>query len=278
MSCILSFNVSTSDKENLKNIDGPFQIMPGGRATLSYKMIDQFPVMTNDRILIHANYLTRPFTFEPSFLTKTNLSNYAILAKKLGTKNILIHMPSNVKEYENYNIGLQLIIEKIIKEGCLCHLEVNPISIELRKYLDMKSDDASNLREKYYEYIDWILAGIPIRYKDKFRIVIDTAHMFSNGFNGLDMIAFIKKYLQYVDFIHFNGTKAIFANTKDLHIPMYLPMNKIENVDELVTYISQTGKILIAEDSTEKGTYVDWCKFCKKYGIKIVKENEMMSI
>lgn len=271
---ILSFNASTVDREELPKIKEPFQILPGGRNFLSSKDISTFIKSNNPNILIHINYITRPFSKSPTSGTVTNLENYSKLAKVLGTKNILIHLPSNINEYESYGEGIDLIIEKIIKADCICHLEVNPLSKDLQTYLKINKENAIS---KYYEYLNKIIFAIPPKYSANFKLVVDTAHLFANGFDGLDMVEFIEKYKNMIQFIHFNGNSNS-QFTKDKHVPMYRVDNKIKNVDELTTYISKLNITLIAEDSTEKGSYDDWKKFCDKFKIQIVKFNKIYSI
>ena len=69
-----------------------------------------------------------------------------------------------------------------------------------------------------------------------------------------------------------------FANSKDKHIPMYKPKNKIDEVDKLMTYLAKMKVVLIAEDSTEKGNYDEWHEFCDKFGIKLIDFNKSLSI
>ena len=171
----------------MSEINGPFQIMPGGRGVLSNSVAASFPDIDNPGVIIHISYITRPFTDEPSAVTKTNLRNYAVVCEHLNTKNILIHMPSNVSEYENYDIGLELIIEYVCKKGLICHLETNPLTMEFIRYYDINDE---NMVEKYIEYTDELLAQIPKKYKSSFKIVVDTAHLFANGFHTADMIRY----------------------------------------------------------------------------------------
>ena len=271
---MLSFNASTVDREALASIHEPYQILPGGRSSFQAKDATTFKEGKNENVLIHASYITRPFKEDVSNVTRINLRNYATLAKRIGTKDILIHMPSNITEYEEFAFGVDAIIEYVIKNDCVCHLENNPLSKELQKYLKM---DRSNAVKVYNEYTEQLIKILPPRYADKFYICVDTAHLFANGFNTDAMIDYIKKYNKLIKYIHFNGNMNPMF-TKDKHVPMYRSDNRIDKVDELTKYCASTKKILIAEDSTEKGTYDDWCKYCSKYGISIVKFNSLYSI
>lgn len=273
-SSILTFNSSTTDKLKLSKIKDPFQILPGGRTSLTTKAVDEFVEMKNENILIHANYTTRPFNLEISPITRLNISNYVKLCGKLGTKNILIHLPANVNEYENFGIGIQFIIENIISHNCFCHLEIAPLSKDLQKHLKITKENSIN---KYIEYIDYLLSIIPEKYRKSFYLVPDTAHLFANGFDGLDTIEFIEKYRKLIRYIHFNGNKN-YQFTRDQHIPIFESGNKIKNIDELTSYISKLNVILVAEDSTEKTSYDKWKNFCSKFKLKIVEFNSLYSI
>lgn len=272
----LTFNASTSDRDALASVsDEPFQIMPGGRSVLDSATVDTFHEMKNNRILIHASYITRPFNADVKPYTNLNLKCYSKLAHRLGTKHILIHMPSNLEEYEHYADGLILISKFICDQGCFCHLETNPMTKDLRLHLGINKDNAVR---KYYRYIDMLFDVIPATYRESFRMAVDTAHMFANGFDGLEIVKFLKKYEDKIDFIHLNGNKnAMF--TRDNHIPMYDSVNnRIDHVPEIMKQLSSMHIPLIAEDSTIKGSYSLWKDFVSEYGIDIVEERLMYSI
>ena len=271
---MLSFNASTIDREALSKITNPYQILPGGRSSFQAKDVATFIEGKNENVLIHSSYITRPFKEDISNVTRINLRNYAELAKRIGTKDILVHMPSNVLEYEEYAFGINAIIEYVIKNGCVCHLETNPLSRELQTFLEMNRENAVSV---YTSYTDSLLEIIPTKYRDYFYVCVDTAHLFANGFDGLSMIKYIDKYKHKVKYIHFNGNmNSMF--TKDKHVPMYRLDNKIDNVDKLTSFCSSLKKILIVEDSTEKGSYDDWKAFCDKYKIRLVAFNDVYSI
>lgn len=274
MSSCLSFNCSTSDRRALAQLSCPFQIMPGGHRSLSSAELATFEEMKNENILIHMNYITRPFSDNISPVTKLNIKNCVKLALRMGTRNILVHMPSNLNEYSSYISGLEFLLAHVCDKGCILQLETNPLSKELQSYLGINKKNAI---DKYYEYTEYLFSLIPKKYRSSVHLVVDTAHLFANGFTGESMPTYIERYLPIIDFIHLNGNKnAMF--TRDMHVPMYDSRNRIDNVDELMKYLASIEKILIAEDSTEKGTYEDWKKFCDKYKISIVDESPLMSI
>ena len=271
---ILTFNCSTSDRHALAQLKCPFQIMPGGHKCLSAAELATFEEMNNDSILIHMNYITRPFSNDISAVTKLNIKNCVKLAHRLGTRHILVHMPSNISEYNAYVVGLDFLLKEVCDKGCILQLETNPLSKELRNYLEI---DKGNAAMKYYEYTNRLLASIPKKYKDSVHIVVDTAHLFSNGLLGEDMPAYIQRYLNIIDFIHLNGNLNSIL-TRDNHVPMYDSRNRIDSIDDLMDYLSSIKRILVTENSTEKGDYKHWQSFCKKYELTLVAESPLMSI
>lgn len=275
MSSILTFNTATSDKNKLFKLGNiPFQIMPGGRSSLSTDDISKFKNMENENILIHASYITRPFNSEVSNITKINLRNYTILASKLGTKDVLIHMPSSLLELKNFSNGIETIYQNVIRNNCICHLETNPLTKELIKLLKI---DKSNAFEIYSNYTNALWQSIPEKIKPYFRIVVDTAHLYANGLTPTQMIKFIDNWKDQIKYIHFNGNgNSIF--TRDLHVPMYSDKNKFDDITELSNYVAKNKFILIAEDSTIKGTYDDWKSYCDKYKINLVPYSDILSI
>lgn len=271
---MISFNASTVNKEELSKLNCPFQIMPGGRNSLSSKQIDEFIDMKNPNILIHSSYITRPFSSDITNITRINLRNYATLAHKLGTKDVLIHMPSSVMELTNFVNGLACINKELIDNGCICHLETNPLTKDLFKYLSMNKDNAF---DKYENYVEAIWESIPKKYIKNYRIVVDTAHLHANGLNTEEMIRFMDKWKEQIKYVHFNGNaNTIF--TRDLHVPMYMNKNQLKEVNKLAEHLYKEKLIGIAEDSTVKGSYEGWVEFCEKYKLRLVENNDIFSI
>lgn len=272
---IITFNASTEgkNKDEFSEIKEPYQIMPGGRSKLSAKLISQFPECQNENVLIHVSYITRPFSDASIFITRENLKHYAALCERLGTKDILIHLPTNVKEYSRFGIGLELILDTITSHKITCNFEIAVFTRELREYLEMTKENAF---EKVDTFVSEIFEQIPKDSKHFFRFTPDTAHLFANGIAGKDMIKFIDKYKSKTRFLHLNGVKSPMFSP-DKHIPIY-KSNKIENVNELMKYLKETSFTLITENSTEKGKYEEWASFAKKYSIPIVKNNVVFMV
>lgn len=133
---ILTFNASTTNRKQLSLIECPFQIMPGGRSALTSADVERFIETNNPDILIHSSYITRPFG-KAGPITEMNLENYVELGKRLGTKDILIHMPTSKQEYDQFQRGLDMLIDLVIKKGFNVHLEITAFAKDLRSKLEL---------------------------------------------------------------------------------------------------------------------------------------------
>lgn len=110
--------------------------MPGGRSALTSADVEKFIKSENSDILIHSSYITRPFG-KGGPVTEMNLDNYVELGKRLGTKDILMHMPASKQEYEHFQIGLGMLIDLVIKKGFNVHLEITAFAKDLRSKLEL---------------------------------------------------------------------------------------------------------------------------------------------
>lgn len=133
---ILTFNASTTNRKQLSLIKCPFQIMPGGRSALTSADVERFIETNNPDILIHSSYITRPFG-KAGPITEMNLENYVELGKRLGTKDILIHMPTSKQEYDQFQRGLDMLVDLVIKKGFNVHLEITAFAKDLRSKLEL---------------------------------------------------------------------------------------------------------------------------------------------
>ena len=103
MSNFLTFNYSVADKQLLSTLSIPFQIMPMTNGFLRDSDIERYSKCKSNNILVHLNYITMPFgknIIEPACKARAGLKQYAKLCKKIGTKNLLIHMPKSKTEIQ----------------------------------------------------------------------------------------------------------------------------------------------------------------------------------
>ena len=109
---ILSFNFSVTNKKELAKCKDPFQIMPATHNYIQNSHIQNYVGIQNPNILIHMNYVTRMFSsngLEKDSTIRYSLRQYAKLADKIGTKDILIHMPKSLQEWNNFILGYKII-------------------------------------------------------------------------------------------------------------------------------------------------------------------------
>lgn len=314
---ILTFNASTTNRKQLSLIKCPFQIMPGGRSALTSADVERFIETNNPDILIHSSYITRPFG-KAGPITEMNLENYVELGKRLGTKDILIHMPTSKQEYDQFQRGLDMLVDLVIKKGFNVHLEITAFAKDLRSKLELcleelpKGKLTKHLNEIVHEfkhdklpieismeraldiskpetyqelsfkiisnYIDELFAYIPAIYKKQFYFVPDTAHLYADGLDGKLQVKLMEKYKDQIKYVHLNGNLSSMMCKTDKHVPIYDERNKIQETEELSQYLSSSGFICITENSTVSGEYSEWVKYAAKYGFKLVPENKLFSM
>ena len=272
----LSFQASTgaSSKKDIGELvnddhDYPFQIMPGGRKVVSSADIEKFPTGKNPNVLIHSTYICRPFGDESkSDLARHCLKGYAQIARRLGSRNVLVHMPYSPAELERFGPGIELIRESLEPYECELHLETEPLTISLRKQLDLSEGNAYSV---YTSYVEKLFEVAPDA-----KLVVDTAHLFANGLDTDDQIRFIEKFKSKITFIHLNGN----MNGKfrpDKHVPMFDARNKLCAADKLSSYIAKLRKMCIVENSTEGATRPKWDEYADRFGFSIVSNFECFS-
>ena len=273
---VLTFNLSVSDKENIANVDEPFQIMPTTRNFLSDKAIDSYPECNNENIILHMNYITRIFkkdAIENNSSERFSLTQYAKLAKKLGTKNILIHMPSNIEEMENIGSGFKIIYDELLSRDIIVHLEIASWCKALISQMDIID---KNPKEYISSFITKIIEYMNLFPDGSFYIVFDTAHMYANGCEVDDMIFIMNKFKNHIKFIHLNGN----VNSKftsDSHTPMFSKNNKIKEWEQLSKFCASLNAICIAEVTKFGAKWESWEEYATNNGFKLVKFNKNYS-
>ena len=268
---ILTFNYSVSDKKELAAATQPLQIMP---ATINYIKdadIDKYTDINNPNILIHLNYITRMFSshgLEKDSSVRYSLRQYGKLATKIGTKNILIHMPKTLQEWNNFVLGYKIIHDELISKGFKIHFEITAWSKDLHAYFT-KDKDRQLVISEYYER----LLEVANTYNDTVYIVIDTAHMFANGCSEDDIIATLQKYSNRIEYLHWNGNIRPMFST-DSHVPIF-SSSSLMTFDKISQYVASLGKICVCEITKDGEKYQKWVEYANKYGFDIVKENKM---
>ena len=286
---IITFNKSTSDREDFLVNKSPYQIVPLHDRFFYKEYLDTLPNPEFDnKILIHSSFTTRPFSNKQIGNKKCNdnLKGYELIANKLRTKYILFHGPANIDDYHNFNNGLSNI-DLNIKDKIIC-IEIPAFSKAFIDYIKqnqiINSSNNSNNQQinqssnqqlnPYYnficEYLNTVTSFKPVN--NQFQIVLDTAHLHSNGLNGIEIIKLCNEYLNYYDFIHMNGNiKDQFK--PDIHTPIDSVNDKIKFSEYVVRNIAKLNKICICE--TKDGDYEYYQELSEEYGYSIVDKNKL---
>lgn len=285
---IITFNKSTSDREDFLINKSPYQIVPLHDKFFYNEYLDTLPNPEFDnKILIHSSFTTRPFSSKQIGNKKCNdnLKGYELIANKLRTKYILFHGPANIDDYHNFNDGLSNI-DLNIKDKIIC-IEIPAFSkafidyIKRDQIINSPSNPSNNSNKQinqplnpYYnficEYLNTVTSFKPVN--NQFQIVLDTAHLHSNGLNGIEIIKLCNEYLSYYDFIHMNGNiKDQFK--PDIHTPIDSVNDKIKFSEYVVRNIAKLNKICICE--TKDGDYEYYQELSEEYGYSIVDKNKL---
>lgn len=278
---IITFNKSTSDREDFLVNKSPYQIVPLHDRFFYKEYLDTLPNPEFDnKILIHSSFTTRPFSNKQIGNKKCNdnLKGYELIANKLRTKYILFHGPANIDDYHNFNNGLSNI-DLNIKDKIIC-IEIPAFSKAFIDYIkqNLITDSLNNSNNQplnpYYnficEYLNTVTSFKPVN--NQFQIVLDTAHLHSNGLNGIEIIKLCNEYLSYYDFIHMNGNiKDQFK--PDIHTPIDSVNDKIKFSEYVVRNIAKLNKICICE--TKDGDYEYYQELSEEYGYSIVDKNKL---
>lgn len=293
---IITFNKSTSDREDFLVNKSPYQIVPLHDRFFYKEYLDTLPNPEFDnKILIHSSFTTRPFSSKQIGNKKCNdnLKGYELIANKLRTKYILFHGPANIDDYHNFTNGLSNI-DLNIKDKIIC-IEIPAFSkafidyIKQNQIINSPSNPSNNSNQQinqssnqpsnqplnpYYnficEYLNTVTSFKPVN--NQFQIVLDTAHLHSNGLNGIEIIKLCNEYLNYYDFIHMNGNiKDQFK--PDIHTPIDSVNDKIKFSEYVVRNIAKLNKICICE--TKDGDYEYYQELSEEYGYSIVDKNKL---
>ena len=288
---IITFNKLTSDRQDFLINKFPYQIVPLHDRFFYNEYSDTLPNPEFDnKILIHSSFTTRPFSSKQIGNKKCNdnLKGYELIANKLRTKYILFHGPANIDDYHNFNDGLSNI-DLNIKDKIIC-IEIPAFSkafidyIKQNQIINSPSNPSNNSNKQtnqsnqplnpYYnficEYLNTVTSFKPVN--NQFQIVLDTAHLHSNGLNGIEIIKLCNEYLNYYDFIHMNGNiKDQFK--PDIHTPIDSVNDKIKFSEYVVRNIAKLNKICICE--TKDGDYEYYQELSEEYGYSIVDKNKL---
>ena len=197
---------------------------------------------------------------------------YIKLCKRIKYKRLLIHLPGTQKEINEIGNGFGLLKDIFNKEenkDIILVLEIPAFK--------------SGYKNDVYEYFRMIIKNYFKLFKyNNVELCFDTAHLYSNGLDGRDMVALFdakishKRLIDYCQIIHFNGNCKQ-KYTSDEHVQIFDKRNKIEYSAELTKYLQDKNKILISENTTKRSDYSKWLEFSKANKMNIVNEHKQIS-
>lgn len=271
---LLTFNLSTSDLSIFNEEyfqQEYYQITPSSRKVLNTTTVDKFPKINNPNILIHMNYLTYVFNEKAIMngsMGRSSLKAFNRLADRLGTKNILIHMPRTKKEFTYIKFGMQVIYDELLDHDKILQFETVPWDKELQELFELCKDPIKAVTR----YLNIMIKTVGDN--DKVKIVFDTAHLYALGLDGNMMIKLMDKYKDYISYIHLNGNmKSMY--TSDTHSVIFSDNNKFaDTMDSVVKYCSENKFVCVMEITKEKAEWEDYEKFAKEYGFRLVQHHK----
>lgn len=253
--------MSVQNRQLIHDSNEPFQILPERtRPLFDTTVKTYFKSNKVKSILIHTSYLTRiwkPEVLLPQSKQSLLINSYCNLANRINTKYILVHGPSSPNEFEMFAAGL----------AWLKDLESNQSNIKF--CIEIPAFTKSTFEQLHID-LSFIEDYFQLIVNAGFQIVIDTAHLHSNGLDVSSMIHLLIKFKDNYDWIHLNGNcKPMF--TSDKHTTITSNESKIVNVEPLLKTISKLGKICVCEIVYKNRSY--WTSLANKYEISLVSKD-----
>lgn len=273
MSSTLSYTITSSQNKFVKYLKNniPFQIMPTQRTPLNYLRFPEITDSFKNQILLHTGYDVRPFSQD--ILSSTSyqhilLKSYILSAQRLGLNTnsnntsfsqLLIHGPDSEESAKYLKTTLPILKEYSTTSNINICIEMPAFSKSIWNVVPYESN---------FEFIEEYFRTV-IEYK--LPIVIDTAHLHSNGLNVEQMITLLKEFEDNYTFIHLNGNSRDMFK-KDKHTTFTelsgFENNKIKDADNLLAYVSKIDKICISEQKCNNLDYFN--KLGKTYGFNVI--------
>ena len=277
---MFSYNISTSKNKFQSLQEQTFQIMPARLGVLNPFKFKQ-STKTNTNILLHTGYDFHPFQpemFDPLSKQSQLLNSYLETCERLHVDQLLIHGPDQPNSLKYFECGLTIL--KLYLDGFNSKL-IDSISSQntiqrnkLQICIEMPAFTKSMYSILKNNIYDFILSYFKTIIDFKFDIVIDTAHLFSNGLNTQEIISILELFKDNYKYIHLNGN----CNPqfkKDKHTTLTdcqgYEKNLIPNPELLLKKASElmnnNNKICISEQKCNDVNYFK--KLSKEYGFKL---------
>ena len=265
---MLSFTITTSQNKFQQLQKQVFQIMPTRTGFINSLKFNQ--VSTPTKILLHTGYDVIPFKeeiFNSSSYQIELLKSYFEVCQRLNVCQLLIHGPDKPDTMKYFTAGLNII--KYTFSNSIPNNSNLKIAIEMPAFCKsmwniIKHEDIYDFTLSYFNEI--IKVG--------FDIIIDTAHLFSNGLTTQQIIDILELFKNNYTFIHLNG------NSHDMYKPdkhtTLTPCegyetNLIPNSDKLLEKVSDLmnkhNKICISEQKCTNVEYFN--NLAKQYNFKL---------
>lgn len=270
---MFSYNITTSGAKFQSLQNQTFQIMPARFGFVDQFRFKEFTGKTN--ILLHTGYDFHPFQveiFNPLSKQSQLLKSYLETCKRIHVDQLLIHGPDQPNALKYFEAGLTII--KIYLDDLNSNSNSNSENYKLQICIEMPAFTKSMYSILKNNIYDFILSYFETIIKFGFDIVIDTAHLFSNGLNTQEMINILELFKNNYKYIHLNGNcKPQFS--KDEHTTLtpcknFKP-NLIPNSDLLLKkaaeLMNNENKICISEQKCNDLDYFK--KLANDYGFKL---------
>lgn len=289
---MFSYNITSSGGKFQSLQNQTFQIMPIQYGNLNPFRFKLFTNKTN--ILLHTGYDFHPFQaeiFNPLGKQVGKLKSYLETCKRIHADQLLIHGPDQPSSLKYFEAGLT-ILRSYLNDFSNSQTTVPTSSSNFKICIEMpaftksmycRCDElqwsglnitAANDTAAANNIYDFIISYFETVIKFKFDIVIDTAHLFSNGLSTQQMINILEMFKNNYKYIHLNGN----CNPqfkKDEHTtltpcPGY-KKNLIPDSDLLLKkaaeLMNKNNKICISEQKCNDVEY--FRKLAKDYGFKL---------
>jgi len=264
---MLTYTITTSRNQfhKIPEQNRQFQIMPvrTGFVRPDFKVPSHSNLKSH--ILLHTGYDINPFSpsiFNPADYQALLLKSY--LDACPGVDELLIHGPDKPSTLRYFDAGLTII--KTYSES----VPEIKIGIEMPAFCkSMYSEGIVNQSNAF----DFALSYFNNIIKFGFEIIIDTAHLFSNGLTTSQICDLLTIFKDNYTYIHLNGN----ANSgfkKDKHTTLTphpnFPQNQIPDADQLLSCVAalmNEGKICISEQKCSDLNYFK--HLSTQFGFKI---------
>ena len=277
---MFSYNITSSGGKFQSLQNQTFQIMPIQHGNLNPFRFKLFTGKTN--ILLHTGYDFHPFQveiFNPLGKQAEKLKSYLETCKRIHADQLLIHGPDQPSSLKYFEAGLT-ILKSYLKDFSNSGEVDLQICIEMpafTKSMYCRCDELQwsglNIAANNNIY-DFIISYFETVIKFEFDIVIDTAHLFSNGLTTQQIINILEMFKNNYKYIHLNGN----CNQqfkKDEHTTLMpcpgYKKNLIPDSDLLLKKVTElmnnNNKICISEQKCNDIEY--FRKLAKDYGFKL---------